>query len=129
MHVHYKHGSEHLYDNGCSMCDAITELIGIAEGEITVPWATEESDTQEMLRLIRYIKRDGKKYCECGNPMGQDCMGDAHCDVCDPPCPCCCENNEECEHSNAVLSDDNEPETWYCPDCGENFVWSDDDES
>ena len=28
----------------------------------------------------------------------------------------------ECHHSNAVLSDDNEPATYHCPDCGENFI-------
>lgn len=28
----------------------------------------------------------------------------------------------ECSHLNAVLSDDNEPATWHCPDCGNNFI-------
>lgn len=32
------------------------------------------------------------------------------------------EEDEECEHGNAVLSDDNEPATYHCPDCGENFI-------
>ena len=27
-----------------------------------------------------------------------------------------------CEHNNAVLSDDNEPATYHCPDCGDNFI-------
>lgn len=27
-----------------------------------------------------------------------------------------------CQHNNAVLSDDNEPATYHCPDCGENFI-------
>jgi hypothetical protein len=28
-------------------------------------------------------------YCDCGNELDQDCNGNARCDVCDPPCPCC----------------------------------------
>lgn len=27
-----------------------------------------------------------------------------------------------CQHNNAVLSDDNEPATYHCPDCGDNFI-------
>jgi hypothetical protein len=39
------------------------------------------------------------------------------------------DDEEECEHPNAVLSDDTEdPETWYCPDCGETFIHDPDDE-
>lgn len=30
--------------------------------------------------------------------------------------------DEDCEHPGAVLSDSDEPETWYCPDCGETFI-------
>lgn len=29
---------------------------------------------------------------------------------------------DECQHPNAVLSDDDDPETWYCPDCSETFI-------
>jgi hypothetical protein len=27
-----------------------------------------------------------------------------------------------CEHPCAALSDSEEPETWYCPDCGDTFL-------
>ena len=27
-----------------------------------------------------------------------------------------------CTHDNAVLSDDNEPATYHCPDCGQNII-------
>tara|TARA_Y100000034_G_C6715351_1_gene316199 strand:- start:437 stop:706 length:270 start_codon:yes stop_codon:yes gene_type:complete len=30
--------------------------------------------------------------------------------------------DKECLHQNAVLSDPNTPETWHCPDCGENVI-------
>lgn len=32
------------------------------------------------------------------------------------------DEEEECEHPNAVLSDDEEPATYHCPDCGEDFI-------
>jgi hypothetical protein len=34
------------------------------------------------------------------------------------------EEEEECEHPNAVESDPEPPATWHCPDCGENFIVS-----
>ena len=34
---------------------------------------------------------------------------------------------DECKHPSAVLSDENEPATYHCPDCGENFVDPTDD--
>jgi len=38
------------------------------------------------------------------------------------------DDEEECEHPNAVLSDSNPPATWHCPDCGENFIMEDEEE-
>ena len=29
------------------------------------------------------------EYCDCGEPMDQDCNGNQRCAVCDDPCPCC----------------------------------------
>lgn len=37
-------------------------------------------------------------------------------------------DEEDCEHTNAVLSDANEPATYHCPDCGENFIGNYDEE-
>ena len=28
-------------------------------------------------------------YCDCGELLDQDCMGNPRCPVCDGPCPCC----------------------------------------
>jgi hypothetical protein len=38
------------------------------------------------------------------------------------------DEDDECEHNGAILSDDTEqPETWYCPYCGETFIYCEDE--
>ena len=32
----------------------------------------------------------------CGHEMDQDCMGEARCTFCDPPCPCCSDEGPTC---------------------------------
>ena len=49
--------SQHLYPDGCVLCDAIETLNGVAQHGTGVPWSTPDYDESECVRLIEQIRQ------------------------------------------------------------------------
>jgi hypothetical protein len=68
----------------------------------------------------------------CGEELDQDCNGNPRCPNCDDPCPCCSDGpgySADCEHPNAIMTDEVDPPTYHCHDCGEDFIGIDQDDA
>jgi hypothetical protein len=56
-HERHYHVAQY-HDGECLLCHAVLDLHEIIAHGTQVPWADEDYDTSEILRLIRLIKRE-----------------------------------------------------------------------
>lgn len=100
---------------------------GVTTDEELLEWIKTENQlvVQEDRSVCDTVNDQVLYGCECDNTHQQN---DVVCRFCwahgrrkwnDPEVP-----DAECGHSNAVLSDADDPPTYHCPDCGLNFIGS-----
>jgi hypothetical protein len=67
--------------------------------------------------LVLAVPKDNMEtnICECGEEFSLDCYGNARCEICDPPCPCCDDGGFGFDE------DDEEVEVEDCNDYWDNF--------